>query len=217
MVEGKKKKSDLDERKVPWRLNAQRAALLVIDMQNDFLEKGAVLEVPMARKILPNLKKLLSACRKSGIPVVYTAHEHLPDGQDSPLELAYFPQLKKRGLRRGTRGVEIYDEIAPTPGDLVIKKHRYDAFYNTDLDTLLRNIRGPGTVDTLIITGTVTNICCESTARSAFMRDYKVVFVSDATGGIDKASHDATLKIIGLAFGRISSTAEVIAELKYYR
>jgi len=96
---------------------------------------------------------------------------------------------------------------------LVIDKHRYDAFYNTQLDTALRNVRGPNGVDTVIIIGTVTNICCESTARSAFMRDYKVAFVGDANGGLDQASHDATPGIIGKVFGRVMTTEELLGEM----
>jgi ureidoacrylate peracid hydrolase len=104
--------------------------------------------------------------------------------------------------------------LRPCAGEIVIRKHRYDAFYNTRLESVLRNIRGPGVADTLIIIGTVTSICCESTARSAFMRDFKVVFVSDANGGLDQASHDATLGIIGKVFGRVMSTDEVLARIK---
>ncbi|MES0190119.1 cysteine hydrolase [Mesorhizobium sp. C264A] len=106
-------------------------------------------------------------------------------------------------------GAEIVAALAPLPGDVVIKKHRYDAFHNTQLETVLRNIRGAGRVDTVIIIGTVTSICCESTARSAFMRDYKVAFISDANGGLDEASHNATLDIIGKVFGRVMTVAEL--------
>lgn len=198
---------------IPWVFNPEKAALLVIDMQNDFIEEGAVLEVPMARKRVPNIKRLIETCRKVGVPVIYTAHVHFTNLIDSPLELAYFPELQEKGLREGTHGVEIHFEIAPHPGDIIVKKHRYDAFYNSDLDTILRTVRGLNVVDTVIITGTVTNICCESTACSAFMRDYKVVFVSDATGALDETSHDATTKIMGLAFARLMSTEEIAREL----
>lgn len=93
-------------------------------------------------------------------------------------------------------------------------KHRYDAFYNTRLETVLRNMRGPGVVDTVIIIGTVTNICCESTARSAFMRDFRVAFVGDANGGLDDASHEATLAIIAKVFGRVMTARELVDRLR---
>lgn len=198
----------------PWVLNREKAALLVIDMQNDFVAEGGVMEVRAAREqALPHIKRLIAACRPLSIPVFYTVHVLRDDFDVSPLETAYNPKLRTAGMRAGTPGIEVYPEIAPEPGDIVIEKHRYDAFHGTNLETLLRNIRGPHVVDTVIITGTVTNICCESTARTAFMRDFKVAFVSDACGGLDDASHQATLNIIGLAFGRVMTTDEVIAEL----
>lgn len=132
----------------------------------------------------------------------------------SPLEVAYQPWLKKEGMRSGTLGVQVVDELKPLPSEITIQKHRYDAFYNTQLETIIRNIRGAGIVDTVIITGTVTNVCCESTARSAFMRDFKVVFVGDACGGFDDASHQATLTVIDKVFGRVMSTEELIQQIE---
>ena len=141
--------------------------------------------------------------------MLYTQHVLSDHFNISPLETAYQPRLKAKGMREGSAGTEIVAELAPLPGEAIIKKHRYDAFHNTQLETVLRNIRGAGQVDTVIIIGTVTSICCESTARSAFMRDYKVAFVSDANGGLDEASHDATLRIIGKVFGRVMTAAEL--------
>lgn len=193
----------------PWPFEKERAALLVIDMQSDFVDEGAVMEVAMARHRIPQMRQVVELCRSAGVPVVYTQHV-LSDRFDiSPLETAYQPRLKASGMREGSAGTEIVAELAPMPGDVLIKKHRYDAFHNTQLETVLRNIRGPGKVDTVIIIGTVTSICCESTARSAFMRDYKVALVSDANGGLDQASHDATLSIVGKVFGRVMTAAEL--------
>ena len=198
---------------VPWPFDKHRAALLVIDMQRDFVEDGAIMEVAMARARIPEMKRILDRCREAGVPVFFTRHV-LSDRFDiSPLETTYIPRLKTAGMREGTKGAEVVPELAPRPEETVIVKHRYDAFYNTQLDTALRTVRGPGGVDTVIIIGTVTNICCESTARSAFMRDYKVAFISDANGGLDEASHNATLEIVGKVFGRVMSTNELLAGL----
>jgi ureidoacrylate peracid hydrolase len=197
----------------PWTFDKSRAALLVIDMQSDFVDEGAVMEVPMARARIPQMKTIISHCRAAGVPVFFTRHVLNSRFDISPLETAYQPKLKATGMREGTPGADVVAALAPEPGDIVISKHRYDAFYNTQLDTALRNVRGPGVVDTLIIVGTVTNICCESTARSAFMRDYKVAFISDANGGLDEASQNATLDIIGKVFGRVMSTKELLAEM----
>lgn len=197
----------------PWRFDKGRAALLVIDMQRDFVDEGAIMEVPMARECLPEMRRVLDRCRAEGVPVFFTRHV-LSDRFDvSPLETTYIPRLKAAGMREGTPGVEVVDALRPLAGETIVDKHRYDAFYNTQLDTALRNVRGPNGVDTVIIIGTVTNICCESTARSAFMRDYKVAFISDANGGLDQASHEATLGIIGQVFGRVMTTEELLAEM----
>jgi ureidoacrylate peracid hydrolase len=195
---------------IPWEFQKDKVALLVIDMENDFVNKGAPMEVPMARKFLPNMQQILSACRSVDIPAIFTTHVLYDECEISPLEVAYNPMLRTKGMRAGTSGIDIVNELKPLPGETVLEKHRYDAFYNTRLETILRNIRGSGTVDTVIITGTVTSVCCESTARSAFMRDFKVAFVSDANGGIDEASHKATLSIISKNFGRIVSTKDLV-------
>ncbi|WAH38684.1 isochorismatase family protein [Alicyclobacillus dauci] len=197
---------------IPWEIDVTKTALIVIDMQNDFVREGAIMEVPMAREFLPNMKRIVETCRKRGIPVIYTSHVLYDDYDVSPLEVAYNPKLQRNGMRSGTPGIDIVEELKPLPHEMIIYKHRYDAFYNTNLETVLRNIRGFHGVDTVIITGTVTNVCCESTARSAFMRDFKVVFVSDANGGLDESSHRATLSTIKSVFGRVMPTDELIAE-----
>jgi ureidoacrylate peracid hydrolase len=199
--------------RIPWEFDKNKAVLLVIDMQNDFVNEGAIMEVPMAREYVPNMKRLVESCRKNGVPVIYTKHVLYDHFEASPLEVAYNPLLNTGGMRENTRGVEIIEALSPLPGEIVISKHRYDAFYNTQLETVIRNIRGMHMVDTVIIIGTVTNVCCESTARSAFMRDFKVVFISDANGGLDKESHEATLSTIAKVFGRVMTTEELLQQM----
>ena len=137
------------------------------------------------------------------------------------MEKFWEPIGNQTALVDGTEGIEIYEELAPQEGELVIKKHRYSAFYNTDLETQLRN-RG---IETLIITGTVTNMCCESTARDAQFRDYNVIFVSDATGTMDHPDlgagsmtaeevQKATLTSLSLCIAEIASTQQVIDKLE---
>jgi nicotinamidase-related amidase len=200
---------------IPWKIRRERCALLVVDMQNDFLKPGGALyynDAPMAAA--ENIRRLADFCRGGDIPVIYTK-TLLKDGFGiSPLETAYQPILLEKGMREGTWGFEIIDELKPRPGDQIVVKHRYDAFYNTNLELLLKNIRGMGVVDTVIITGTVTNVCCESTARAAFMRDYKVVFVSDGCGAFDAEAHRATLNNIRRFFGRVLDTEAVLKALR---
>ena len=203
-----------DDNIVPWRIKQEKCALLVIDMQNDFLKPDGVLyfdDTPM--KAVPNIERLLELCRRLEVPVIYTK-TLLKDHFDiSPLEVCYQPVLLEKGMREGTWGAEIIGELAPMPEDQIIIKHRYDAFFNTNLELVLHNIRGLGVVDTLIVVGTVTNVCCESTARAAFMRDYKVVFVSDANGASDSAAHSATLHNISRYFGRVLDTQTLVAAM----
>jgi nicotinamidase-related amidase len=201
--------------------NPKKVALLVIDMENDFVKPGAPMQVPMAYEMIPNVKKLLEVCREKGVTVIYTAHVHGKDRGDMGLMADFWgPIGNQTALVDGTEGVEIFDEIAPNEGELLIKKHRYSAFYNTNLETQLRN-RG---IETLIITGTVTNMCCESTARDAQFRDYNVIFVSDATGTMDHPDLGAgsmtaeevqksTLTSLSFCIAEIASTDEVIAKL----
>lgn len=200
-----------------WQLSPATAVLLVIDMQNDFVLPGAPMEVPMARERIPAMAHTVAACRGAGVPVIYTRQVLLDDFPISPLEVACNPKLGSVGMRKGTPGVEIIDALKPEPADYVVDKHRYDAFHNTQLATVLASIRGLNTVDTVIIAGTLTEVCCESTARSAFMRDYKVVFLSDATGGRSDAAQDATLDVIGTFFGKVMPAAELAAELARVR
>ncbi|WP_019121745.1 isochorismatase family protein [Brevibacillus massiliensis] len=200
----------------------KRAALLVIDMENDFVRPGAPMFVPMAYDMLPNIKRLLDACREKEMTIIYTAHVHGKDRGDMGLMADFWAPIgSQTALVDGTEGVEIYQEIAPKEGELLIKKHRYSAFYNTDLETQLRN-RG---IDTLIITGTVTNMCCESTARDAQFRDYKVIFVSDANGTMDHPDlgagsmsaeevQKAVLTSLSFCIAEIASTEEVIKKLR---
>ncbi|GAB7386285.1 cysteine hydrolase [Bacillaceae bacterium] len=200
----------------------KKTALLVIDMQNDFVRPGAPMYVPMAYEMLPNLKKLIKACREKGVTIIYTAHVHRKDRGDMGLMADFWAPINNQtALVDGTEGVEIFQEIAPQEGDLLIKKHRYSAFYNTDLEIQLRN-RG---IDTLIITGTVTNMCCEATARDAQFRDYKVIFVSDATGTMDHPDlgaggmsaeqvQKATLISLSFSVAEIASTESVLNKLE---
>lgn len=191
-------------------------------MENDFVRPGAPMAVPMAYEMLPNLRALINASKKHGTTIIYTSHAHNKDrGDMGSMETIWKPIKDQTALVDGTDGVEIYEEIAPEEGDLLIKKHRYSAFYNTNLEIQLRN-RG---IDTLIITGTVTNMCCESTARDAQFRDYRVIFVSNATGAIDHPDlgagsmgaeeiQKATLTSLSMCVAEIASTEEVIKKFE---
>ena len=198
------------------RIDPARAALLVVDMENDFVAEGAPLDTPAARAMVPRLREALDACRTAGIRVVYTAHEHRRDGSDLGLFSFTPPIASGRALVSGTPGVEIYPDVAPLPGEHIVRKHRFSGFFATDLDLLLR----AWGMDTVIIAGATTENCCFSTARDALFRDYKVVFLSDATATFDYDDlgfgamtadevHRAMLVIIARSTGHVMSVDEM--------
>ena len=153
---------------------------------------------------------MIAFTREHGLPIVWTQSDH--SAPHSGIMLQKFPTIREdRELWKGEPSFELYpDMVQPAPGEFRVVKHKYDAFWETDLDAILRN----SGVDTVIVAGTATNVCCESTARSAFFRDYKVVFLSDCTASFDPGMHDAALKTIDLFFGRVMTTDEVLAEMQ---
>ena len=194
-----------------FTIDPAHCALIVIDMQNAFVAEGAPFETPGARAMIPLLERLIGCARELQMPIVWTQSDHRPPY--GGLMLRKFPAIAKDHiLWQGEPSFQMYpDMIQPREGSLEyrIVKHKFDAFFETDLDAILRFHRA----DTVIITGTATNACCESTARSAFMRDYKVVFPSDANATFDEAMHRATLVNIDLLFGRVLTTEGLLAEI----
>src|SRR5437660_4399077 len=150
-------------------IDPKKTAMIVVDMQNDFVAAGGAMETPAARAMAPKLAEALDICRDAGIKVIYTAHVHRRDGCDMGLFHDLHPLIANRGaLVDGTPGVDIYPELAPAAGEHVIKKHRYSGFFGTDLDIILRE----SGVDTVIVSGTTTENCCQATARDAMFRKY---------------------------------------------
>jgi ureidoacrylate peracid hydrolase len=143
------------------KIDPAKTAMIVVDMQNDFVAAGAAMETPAARAMVPRLAEALKFCRGTGMHVIYTAHVHRRDGSDMGLFVMHPPIAERAALVDGTPGVEIYPDLAPAPGEHVIKKHRYRGFFGTDLDIILREWG----VDTVIISGTTTENCCHATAR----------------------------------------------------
>lgn len=148
-----------------------RRALVIIDMIHDHLDPGALLEVPRAREVVPALKKRIDDARSRGVPVVYVVDEH--DADD--------PDLDAWGTHavRGTKGTEVWDEIAPQPGDRVVKKPSYSAFFQSDLSKTLEELR----VDTLVLTGCLTEIGIMATATDAMQQGYAIEVPPDSQAG----------------------------------
>jgi nicotinamidase-related amidase len=201
------------------RIEPSTTAMIVVDMENDFIAPGAPMETPAGQKLLPTLRRALAFCREVGIRVIYTAHAHRRDGCDMGLFDDLWPPIATRaGLVDGEPGIEIYPDVAPRDDEVVIKKHRYSGFYGTDLEIVLRGLG----VDTVIISGVTTENCCHATARDAMFRDYRVVFLSDATGTFDYPDvgqggmsadevHRATLVILSVSTAHVMTTEEFMA------
>jgi len=179
-------------------LDPSKAALLVIDMQEFFLDPVSPSFTCGGVAILPNIRRLIDAFRLAGRPVIYTRHVHHPDHIDSGIMGWWWKGM----CVEGTPESEVHHEIAPLPSEKVVIKHRYSAFYNTDLETVLR-VQG---IEQLVITGVMSNMCCESTARDAYFRDYRVFFLADATGSITEEMQLATLLNVGFGFAYVTTT-----------
>jgi len=198
-------------------IDPKKTAMIVVDMQNDFVASGAAMETPAARQIVPKIAEALRICRDAGIKIIYTAHVHRRDGCDMGLFDDLHPPIANRdALVDGTPGVEVYPDLAPAPGEHVIKKHRYSGFFGTDLDIILREWG----VDTVIISGTTTENCCHATARDAMFRNYRVVFLSDATATYDYPDrgfgvmpaaevHHATIVILAASTAHVMSVDDM--------
>ena len=179
-------------------------------MLNAFVKNGAAIEVPEARKNIPNIKKIAAKCRESQIPVIYANHSFRSDRLDKGLMFDFWPNLESGCLCQGSSDAEVYGELEPETNDIIVRKYRYSAFFNTELDTILRKLKK----NSLIITGTVTEFCCESTARDAFFRDYKVFFISDANASVSELAQRASLQTIARGFGQVLSTDEILANFE---
>jgi nicotinamidase-related amidase len=205
----------------------QSTALMVIDMQRDFLDpRGyaakAGLDIELLRDAIPGVKLLLRAAREAGLLVVHTREANAPDLSDVPPE--FLVATRRTGapvgsqgplgrlLIRGEHGTGIVDELAPVEGELVIDKPGFSAFEATALGAML-TMRG---IRTLVICGVTTEVCVSSTLRSAVDRGFRCITVSDACASAYPDLHDAALRMIGVEgglFGQVASAAEVAAFL----
>ena len=194
-----------------------RSALLVIDMQNAFVMPGAPLEVPYAREIVPTINRLATAFRRTGARIVWiqTSFRDQADSWSAYFSQRLRPDLSARvisALTPGALGYDLFSGLAAQPDDIQVVKTRFSAFIQgaSDLDAMLRKLG----IDTLFITGTVSNTCCEATARDAMMLNYKVVFLSDANATRTDEEHNATLANMLQAFADVASADEVAEAIR---
>lgn len=182
-------------------LDPASTALVIIDMQNDFVRDEGTLQVKSAPSTVPAIRRLLDLARESGMRVAFSQDTHDPGDP----EFAIWPAH----ALRGTWGWEMIDELAPAAGELVVQKVRYDAFYGTELDHMLRLWH----VQTIVLCGTVANICVHYTAASAALRWYDVVIPKDAVSAVEACDLEFSLRQTSWLFqGKVTTSTGVVAK-----
>ena len=182
-----------------------KCALMIVDMQHFFLEPNSPTYTIGGPAILPNAKRLLNAFRQADRPVIFTRHVHHPADLDAGI-MGWWWEGK---CIEGSPESEIVPDLKPLPNEKVVLKHRYSAFYNTDLETVLRCLK----IQDIVISGVMTNMCVESTARDAYFRDYRVWIPADGTGSINEEMHLASLMNLALGFAQVTTTESILSQL----
>lgn len=198
-------------------LTPGRTALVNIDLQNAFLAEGQVFGNTYARAIVPRVNALAQAMRRSGAPVIWTRQTHTFEPPFAPADWQFDPEKPGvadaiAALQAGAAGHALYPAATASSEDLVVDKHRYGAF-SCPAGALPRALERLG-VEMLIVTGTLTNVCVESTAREANMAGYKVIVVSDASAAATDAEHNAALLNLRLNFADVRRTREVLGMIR---
>jgi ureidoacrylate peracid hydrolase len=199
----------------PLTLTPTHTALINVDMQRCFVE-GTPLASPEGLALVDRVNLLSRACREAGALVVHTRGWMRPDGSNLGVMAELVPPFISALYTEGADSAQLHDKLDVAASDIVVNKPRYGAFYATDLELILRS-RG---IDTVIITGIATNICCETTAREAAQRDFRVLFLSDGTAtkemnGVAAADlQRATCASLGMVFAKIATIDDVIAALQ---
>jgi ureidoacrylate peracid hydrolase len=197
-------------------IDATRSALVVVDMQNHFVARGFPAEVPLSRDIVPTINRLARVMRAAGGQVAWIqttaagALDHW-DNYHRYMLTTERAAIRLASLAETSEGFRLYPELETLPNDLRIRKIKYSAFIagSSDIDAQFR-CRG---IDTVLIAGTATNVCCESSARDAMMLDYRVIMLSDANAACTDAEHAATLDNFLLFFGDVMTADEAIGRL----
>jgi len=227
---------DMNERRTieaepePIALDLLKAALIVVDMQNAFVKKGGYLDlaghdISATQRIIEPCRKLITTLRPMGVKIIYFQMGYSPDlsdkgAPDSPGALKsrvlnfinQHPEAKDKVYIYGTWGAEIIEELKPRPGDITIKKQRYDGFFGTNLDLTLKTLG----IKYLFFIGTATNICVESTIRHAFFLDYFPILVSDAVSHMGPSvTQQATILNVQSTFGWVTTSDNLLQSVNH--
>ena len=186
-----------------------KSAIIVVDVQNDFCEPAGAAgkagkDTTAAMAMIPTLQRFLAAAREHGTNIIFVQTIHEPE-TDSAAWIGRRTDPDARNCLKDTWGAE-FTGITPRGYEPVVVKHRYSAFVNTRLDSILRTMK----TETIIVLGVATNVCVESTSRHGYMLDYHTVFVSDCSAAYDQAAHDMTLQVHRKHFGVVATAQEII-------
>jgi ureidoacrylate peracid hydrolase len=199
---------------VCWDLVPGRTVLVVIDDQRDFLhpdgwyaKKG--IDISHMRRVIEPTQRLVAACRAARVPVIWTRHGTRGTEDGGPF-MQLRPFLRDGGLRQGTWGYELHDELDVSPEDWIVEKIRLSAFYNTNLEVVLRGLDA----ETVLIGGVLTNQCIAATSKDAMFRDFKPIVIEECTGTTLPHLHEPALEMIRVGWGEVRSLDDTIRDLK---
>ena len=192
----------------PLLMDPEKTALLVIDVQNLFTEPGAPNAAPDGPEVVVKINKLVDYCRAHYLPIIWIQETNRKDGSDAGMMGKYWPKMCSM-LIRGNHWWELYPELHNEPTDIYVTKPKYNAFWGSDLEAVLRGLE----VESLIFTGIMTDVCVQTTLVDAFHRDFNPIIAADATGTATPYKKEA-LDMIEGCFGRVLTADETIAELE---
>jgi isochorismate hydrolase len=192
------------KRKSNFIFSSKKSALLVIDMQKFFLNKESHSYIPAATTIVQNVNLIIRKFREQQFPIIFTFHAYEVDEEPGVMGRWWGDMLRVNNPLS-----EIHKSIDLSKDDIILRKNRYSAFVGTNLDKILKEKK----IDTLVITGIMTHLCCETTARDAFMRDYNVYFIVDATATETESLHISSLRTLTDGFTIPMKTSEILQEI----
>ena len=199
-----------------WPLVAGRTVLVNIDDQNDFLHPDGWyarngIDIAHMQRVIEPTKRLVAECRRRAVPVVWTRHG-FRNATDAGTFIQMRPILREGGLRIRTWGYKIYGELEVAGEDWIVAKSRLSAFYNTNLELILRGL----SAETVLIGGVLTNQCIAATSKDATFRDFLPVVVEEATGTTLPHLHAPALEMVSVGWGQVSSLDETLAQLRRF-
>jgi nicotinamidase-related amidase len=200
---------------VDFAVSPRKLALVNVDLQNVFVE-GFPVSAPEGPAVVARVNRLAAACRKAGVLVVHTAHVTRPDGSNVGVMGEIIPPTREGMIAKGSFPASLHKDLQVEPSDVLLDKPRFGAFHGTDLELILRS-RG---IDSVIISGIATNVCAETTAREANVRDFRVFFLSDGTATMDMGGvprdvlQRATCTVLGFAFAQVLTVDQMIEKVR---